>query len=405
MTIWLLALILMASLAGIGYRQGAIRVGISLVGILFAALLAVPLAKLVVPAIRAMGVSNPVYLWALGPFVIFCLILTVFKVSALAVHQKVDVYYKYKAGDLRLALWERINARLGLCLGLVNGLVYLILISYVIHIFSYWTVQISSPDENPRLIRILNQMGRDLHKTGMARVARSIDRLKNSYYDSADVAGLVFRNPLLEARVTRYPGFISLGLRPEFQALGADAEFSNLRLQQKPIKELMAHPTLATIANDPATLREIWTTVQPDLHDFSNFLWTAKSEKYDEPILGKWTFSPGGTVLALRRDKPKLPVSELAKLRRFLADRFAKTTLIAAPNGQLSLKNVPQIKPLQPGVPPSVEFQSFEGKWAGAAGQYDLEISGAGDKKTGRIENTRLAVPLEGFTIVFEKED
>ena len=404
MTIWLLALILMGSLAGVGYRQGAIRVGISLVGILFAALLAVPMGKLVVPALRAFGVANPVYLWALGPFVIFVILLIIFKVSALAIHTKVDVYYKYKAGDLRLALWERINARLGLCLGLVNGLVYLILISYVIHVFSYWTVQISSPDDNPRIVRILNQMGRDLHKTGMARVAGSIDRLKNSYYDSADVAGLVFRNPLLEARVTRYPGFISLGLQPKFQALGADAEFSNFRLQQKPIKELMAQPSMAAIVNDPDLLREIWKTAQPDLHDFSNFLWTAKSGKYDEPILGRWTFSLSGTALALRRDNPKIAVSELAKRRRLVADVFAKTTLIAAPNGQLALKNVPQIKPPQPGVPPSADMQSFEGKWTGAANQYELEI-GSADKKTGRIENTRLSVPLQGFTIVFEKED
>src|SRR5688572_4373083 len=105
MTIWLLALVLMLFSAGIGYRQGAIRVGFSLVGILIAALLAGPLAKLVAPAIRAFGVSNPVYLWALGPFVVFIILLSLFKVGGLAVHSKVDVYYKYKAGDLRLSLF------------------------------------------------------------------------------------------------------------------------------------------------------------------------------------------------------------------------------------------------------------------------------------------------------------
>ena len=34
------------------------------------------------------------------------LISALFKVAGLVVHQKVDVYYKYKAGDLRLALAE-----------------------------------------------------------------------------------------------------------------------------------------------------------------------------------------------------------------------------------------------------------------------------------------------------------
>ena len=46
---WLLALVLLASLAGIGYRQGAIRVAFSFVGILMGALLAGPLGKLVKP--------------------------------------------------------------------------------------------------------------------------------------------------------------------------------------------------------------------------------------------------------------------------------------------------------------------------------------------------------------------
>lgn len=43
MTIWLLAILLVASLAALGYRQGAIRVAFSMAGILVGALLAVPL--------------------------------------------------------------------------------------------------------------------------------------------------------------------------------------------------------------------------------------------------------------------------------------------------------------------------------------------------------------------------
>ena len=46
MMFWLLALVLLASLAGVGYRQGAIRVAFSFVGILIGALLAGPLGKL-----------------------------------------------------------------------------------------------------------------------------------------------------------------------------------------------------------------------------------------------------------------------------------------------------------------------------------------------------------------------
>ena len=63
--------------------------------------------------------------------------LILFKVIGAVVHRKVDVYYKYKAGDLRMGLWNRLNHRLGLCLGLANAAVYLVLISLVIYVLSY----------------------------------------------------------------------------------------------------------------------------------------------------------------------------------------------------------------------------------------------------------------------------
>ena len=120
MTVWLLALVLMASLAGVGCRQGAIRVAVSSLGILIGFLVAAPLGKLVKPALLAVGVNNPTLVWVLGPLIMFVLVSIVCKVAALAVHQKVDVHYKYHTGDLRLALWERLNRRLGLCVGLLN---------------------------------------------------------------------------------------------------------------------------------------------------------------------------------------------------------------------------------------------------------------------------------------------
>ena len=120
MTIWILALLLVLSLAALGYRQGAIRVGISLIGIFSGVLLAVPLGKPVVFLLKAFGMVNPMLLWLVPPVVAFILISAIFKGIALAVHHKVEMHYKYKAGDLKLSLWERLNHRVGLCLGVVN---------------------------------------------------------------------------------------------------------------------------------------------------------------------------------------------------------------------------------------------------------------------------------------------
>ena len=114
------------------------------------ALLAGPLGKLIKPLLVMFGLKTPPLAWVLAPLVVFVLISIIFKVAAHMVHQKVDVHFKYHAGDLRLALWERLSRRLGLCLGLVNGALYLILLSFVIYAFSYWTFQMATSDEDPR---------------------------------------------------------------------------------------------------------------------------------------------------------------------------------------------------------------------------------------------------------------
>src|SRR5215471_9928809 len=150
MTIWLLALLWLGILAGLGFRQGAIRVAFSLLGILLGVLLAAPLGKLIKPLIMAVGVKNPMILGPLAPLLAFIVISLIFKGIALAVHQKVDVYFKYDAGDLRLALWERLNHRLGLCLGLVNGVLYALVLAFVLYAFSYWTFQIATSETDPR---------------------------------------------------------------------------------------------------------------------------------------------------------------------------------------------------------------------------------------------------------------
>src|SRR5437016_13219023 len=133
MTIWILSVLLLASLAGMGFRQGAIRVGFSLVGIIVGAIVAVPLGHLVAKLLGVFTLKVPLWLWALGPIIAFIVVSVIFKSVAAAVHHKVEMHYKYHAGDLRTALWERLNRRVGLSLALVNGVAYLVLIAFIIY--------------------------------------------------------------------------------------------------------------------------------------------------------------------------------------------------------------------------------------------------------------------------------
>src|SRR5690348_13047513 len=244
MTIWVLAVLLLASLAGLGFRQGAIRVGFSFFGIVLGALLAVPLGRLLGKLLGTLGVKDPLLIWVLGPLLVFVLISIIFKVCAAAVHHKVDVHYKYHAGDLRLVLWERLNRRVGLCLGLLNGTAYLVLLAFVIYFASYVTVQFASSDTDPRWMRLLNTMGRDLHSTGLVKVGRAIDSVPQVDYDMADFGALVYRNPLAEARIRNYPAFLNLSETPEFQAVGSDKDFTESWQRQDPIMTVLNQPSM-----------------------------------------------------------------------------------------------------------------------------------------------------------------
>lgn len=403
MTIWLLALLLLASLAGLGYRQGAIRVACSFFGILLGALLAVPLGRLVSRLLGLMGVKDPLLLWALGPLIVFVLISLAAKVGAAALHHKVDVYYKYKAGDLRLALWERLNHRLGLCLGLLNATAYLVLLGFVISVASYATFQVATSDNDPKWLRLMNVMGRDLQSTGFANVARSIDSIPQSTYDMIDFGALVYRNPLCLARLRNYPAFLDLADQPTFQDLGNDKDFTEMWARQDPIMTFLDHPKIQAIRNDPQLLKTIWNTVEPNLADARNYLITGQSAKYDAiQILGRWHFDVNAAIFALRRAKPNMYSSEMQRIKRFMLAAFDKTSLVAKPDAQVNLRNVPGLR-ISPTSPPPSALQNLQGQWKEAGAKYLLSFSGMDMPAT--VEGDRLTVKNEGMDWVFTRED
>lgn len=399
MTIWLLALILLGCLAAVGYNQGAIRVGISFFGIIIAAVLAVPLARLVKPALSALGVSNPVLLWALAPFIVFVVINAGFKVLALTVHKKVDVYYKYKSGDLRQALFERLNSRLGACLGLLNGLTYLVLISWVVFAFGYWTTQMASGDEDPKRLRLLNRLGQDLEITGMSKAARAIDSLPATYYEAADFAGVLYHNPMAEARLSRYPGLFTLGERPEFQSIAQDKGFSELRVKNAGIGEVLANSSVQAITQNPDMIKLVWNTVVPDLKDLTEFLDTGISKRYDDRILGRWVFDVNAALMAFRKSKPNTPTAEMQRTRVWMQQNYARTILMAAPDGSIVVKNFPQ-QNAQGGA----DMQNLQGKWKSSGSDYLVSIGNLGERK-GKIEGGRLVMGGEAPTLAFLPED
>ncbi|KAB2653305.1 MAG: CvpA family protein [Verrucomicrobia bacterium] len=407
MTIWLITLLLLPCIAAIGYQQGGIRAGISFFGIILGVMLATITGKIFIPLLGLFGVTTPIILWALPPVLGFLLVLTLVKVAGFMLHQKVDVHYKYKSGDLRLSLWERMNSRLGACLGLLNGVAYIVLFSMCIHDLSYWTIQLASSEGDSKSVRLINKLGRDLQSTGMARVGRAASSFSDSYYETADIAGLIFQNSLLEARLIRYPGLLSIGERAEFQTLAQDKTFAETRAKGGSLGEVLQNPSANAIFESGELIRLTLSTLKPDLKDIGHFLTNGVSQNpaYSDPILGRWRFDSSGTMLAYRRIKPNIVGGEATRIRAWMNERFAKCVVVAAPDKTLAIKNFAPGK-LLPGFPSAAELKNLKGDWkADGTTSYEFVLEGGTDKRIAKFDGNRLMIQGEGAAIAFIKED
>lgn len=407
--IWFLALLLLASVAALGYRQGAIKVGISTLGILLGAILAVPLSRPLKFLMAMIGPKDPFVQYLIAPVIVFFAISFIAKIIAAQVHQRIDVHYKYHAGELRMALWERLNHRLGGCLGVLNGALYLVLLGAVIFPLSYATYQVASSDEDPRWMRLLNSIGSGMQDTGFHKVARSLDR-RATWYQAADFAGTIFHNSPAEARVARYPAFLGLSEKQEFQDLAADKEFSDMRTGKKPFMDVINHPKVLAMRKNPDFARTIWAAFSPDIKDADNFIRTGISARYDkESILGRWLFDANQAMLSVRRAKPNMSSREAQNFKRWFTVAFTNTMLVAMTDNTVLLKNAPQVRvPPAPSANPAAPTpiptatQTLNGQWKGGNGTYQITISNGGNVDA-TVDGDRLKMNFDSVDMAFLK--
>ncbi len=404
MTIWILVSVMLLSLAALGYRQGAVRVSFSLVGIIVSALLAGPLAKYVQPLLPHVGIHDPIVIWLLSPAVVFAVLLIPFKSAGYFVHRKVDVYFKYKTDTLQLMWWNRLNARLGLCLALVNALAYLVLLSLVIFNFSYWTAQVATSDDETRLIKLLNRLGRDSQTTGFAQIGRAVDPMPALYFKAADFAGLLWQNPQLRDRLADYPMFISLTERDDFQQLGQDSDFQNAWKQHGPIKSLINASAFQSLWQNQDTVNLVWGIVQDNFDDLVAYLQTGQSAKYgSEKIVGHWSFNAGATTAIMMKSRPVISSREMRALRAVMTQSYARTAFVAGADNQAFLKNLPYNK-----TPTTVDTATWQGQWKIAGTNYSLSLVNGSQKQSmfAQIDGdgTRLTIVDDRNTLVFDHD-
>src|SRR5688572_30621219 len=216
MILWVLALLIVAVVALVGFYQGGVRAAFSLVGLLIALSVAQPLGSVLKPLVAMTGVKQPILLSFVAPAVAFILVLAIFKVIAYAIHQKLDAYYKYKESDTKRRLFERLNSRLGIAVGATNGVVYFFIFAVSAYVLGYFATQVKGSPSDTIATKIAATLGESAEASGMHRAVSPFLPVGENYYDAADVVGAVYHNPLLQKRLASYPVFVTLAERPEF---------------------------------------------------------------------------------------------------------------------------------------------------------------------------------------------
>ena len=408
MTIWILAIVLMAALALAGWRQGAIRTAFGFVAILTGWLLAVPLGKLCHPLLPHLGASNPILAWALAPLCGFIVVQIIFAIAAFSLHRKVEHYYKYDAGDLRLSLWERTNGRLGLCLGLLNGAAYFILVSFVIFHLAYLTTQVATAAKQPAVIRLVNRMGTELQANRLTPVATAVGAPPEIYFKVADFAGLLMQNTNVSPRLADYPGLTSVWERDDMQSLVQDGTLRNSLTSGASVSEVLDAPAVQDFLKNKTLTTLFEGLIKTNLDDLTMYLQTGKSPMYDsEKILGRWQLNVGVTVAWLRQDRPKIQASEMRAVRAWMTQAYAQTVFLATGDHQLFIKGLPRLKAVEAGQTPTTEFNTWKGDWSLEGTNYTLHASFNGEEKfmTATSQGARLMAKDGKNLLVLERAD
>ncbi len=387
MILWLIALVMLTSVGIVGFYQGALRAGFSFVGLLIAALLASPIGSLLAAVVPIFGLKNPVAIAFISPAIAFLLILTAFKLGALAVHKKAEAYYKYKASDTQRMLFERMNARVGIAVGMANGLVYFYVICTLIYALGYLTVQVASADQDGWSPRLVNRLSSDMVSTGMTKAVAPFMPKSELYFDGADVVADIFHTPLLQRRLANYPPFLLVGENEEFKGL-SDTAFQGEWLKGAlTFGSFVNHERIQPLVENHDVVTNVLGMLGGDFKDLKVYLETGKSPKYDdEKVLGHWEFDFKASMNATRRKKVNMGSADVTKLRRTLSSIFLKSTITATVDHKAVLK-----------IPTAGSKAVNKGTWKNVDGKYILTIK-QGD------QNMELEAQVDGKTILFTKD-
>ena len=396
--VWLIAFLCLGLVGVSGYYVGPIRAGFSLLGLLFGAFLAGPLSPLTRHLLPVLGLVHPLWQFFIPQALAFLIVVIIFVIAGSVVHRKLVLHFKYKVDDKKYIAWQRLYSRLGLCLGLANGAVYFFLLMIPVYIGGYFTAEAASAESNPPAAQFLTEMRGDLHSLKLDRALAAYDPTPAQVYQASDIADLVMHNPLLKGRIAHYPPLLTLGQRPEFQALGNDMQLLEMIDRQASINEILKYPAIQAIVTNAELTGQIYGILGNDLNDLQEYLNTGKSPKFDdETILGVWTIDPQASLDQERKRHPGMNLRQVAKVRQELYPMISDLSLTATIDNKMILK--------KRALGSDSSTVVAVGSWK-KDGTYQVNIPGS-KPENAEIEiqgGDTMLLPKDGYILVFDKD-
>lgn len=352
MLIWLLAFVLLGVFGYIGYKSGAVRASVALIGTWVALVLGLPVGALASPLVARIAKDNAAAQQVVPPLIGFVLVWGIFYGLSFLAHRPVFLHFKYREDDATRAGFERLNQVGGLFFGALIATVLFFQIGKWVYTKGYVAVQFVNEENDPRWIKLLASARSGMDSAGWNRAFAALDETPERWYQVVDLLGFVHENPAVMQRLRDYPPFLSLSDKQEYVDLRADADFQQL-LSSKPGFSLMNHyrakgfllrlgairPTGVLEFIGVGLAQQLDTDFAErmralDLDDLMEFLKTGTSPEYDgQKVLGRWKIDVNMVLLHMRRNQQNITPSEFRVLREKLNELLKPVRLTVYPEG------------------------------------------------------------------------
>lgn len=397
--VWIILLLCLGVVGMAGYQRGPICAGFSLIGLLAGIFLAQPLAPLAKGLLPILGVQDPVWQFFLPGVIAFLAVLILFKVVGNVLHQKLTFYYKYKQKDENLYFrWERLYARLGFCVGLINGAIYFFILMMPVYIGGYFVTEAGAADASVGA-RLVTNLRAGLHDSNLDRVLAPHDPVPPDIYQASDIIDLVLHNPPLMTRLADYPPLLTLGRQKEIHDITTDPQLQQLIQSHAGVRDIIANDKIQAAVTNAAFVKQIRDLIGQDLPDLQEYLNTGKSPKYDgEKILGVWNIDARATWEAEREANPNFTARQIGEVRSTFIPLIRDLNLTATTDNTLVL---------QRRNPDKISYTVVaEGTWKNAGDTYELTLP---NNKPDTVSvalgsDGTLRLPRDGHTYIFNKE-